>query len=196
MTRPARALIDARALRHNLKKVRETAPDSRVMAVVKADAYGHGLAAVANTLLEANAFAVASFDEALVLRNAGVAHPICLLEGFFDTQELNLLNHYRFSSVVHNPVQLERLEDFRGPGPIDVWLKVDTGMNRLGFVPDEMPDVLARLRKCSTVGRVRLMSHLARADDRTDEATNDQIALFTQLASGLELECSLVSFPF
>ena len=110
MTRPVRALIDAQALRHNLKQVRETAPNSKVMAVVKADAYGHGLAAIANILIEAHAFAVASFDEGVVLRNAGVAHPICLLEGFFDAQELNLLTHYRFSSVVHNLVQLKQLE--------------------------------------------------------------------------------------
>lgn len=193
MTRPVRALIDAQALRHNLKQVRETAPNSKVMAVVKADAYGHGLAAIANILIEAHAFAVASFDEGVVLRNAGVAHPVCLLEGFFDAQELNLLTHYRFSSVVHNLVQLEQLERCQSSSPIDVWLKADTGMNRIGFVPDEVPDVLARLQKCNAVGRVRLMSHLARADDRTHKVTNDQIALFTQLAAGLELECSLAN---
>ena len=193
MTRPVRALIDIQALSHNLKQVRDTAPNSKVMAVVKADAYGHGLAAIANTLMEAHAFAVASFDEGLVLRNAGVAHPICLLEGFFDAQELNLLNHYRFSSVVHNLGQLEQLEHCQSSKPIDVWLKADTGMNRIGFAPDEVPDALARLQKCKTVGRVRLLSHLARADDRTDKATNDQVALFTQLAAGRDLECSLAN---
>ncbi len=193
MTRPVRALIDTQALRHNLKQVRKTAPNAKIMAVVKADAYGHGLATVANILTEAHAFAVASFDEGVALRNAGVAHPICLLEGFFDTQELTLLNHYRFSSVVHNLVQLQRLESHQSSSPIDVWLKADTGMNRIGFVPDELPDVLARLHKCNAVGRVRLMSHLARADDRADKATNDQIALFTKLAATREWECSLAN---
>lgn len=193
MTRPARALIDAQALRHNLNRVRQTAPQSKIMAVVKANGYGHGLARVARILLEAHAFAVVSFDEALALRNAGVAHPVCLLEGFFDAGELALLNHYRFAPVIHHEVQLLQLEQSQDSSPIDVWLKVDTGMHRIGFAPEMTLDALKRLKACSVVDRVRLVSHFANADDTSDSTTGLQIKRFTGLAVGLGLECSLAN---
>lgn len=193
MTRPVRALIDAHALRHNLKQVRQVAPKSRIMAVVKANGYGHGLARVAGVLLEAHAFAVASFDEGFELRNAGVAHPICLLEGFFDADELALLNQYRFWPVVHHERQLEQLEKSHNLGTIDVWLKVDTGMHRIGFAPDKVPEILARLRNCKAVDRIRVMSHFANADDPSDRTTQTQIELFSRSVAGLELEYSLAN---
>ncbi len=193
MTRPARALIDAQALRHNLERVRALAPGCRVMAVVKADGYGHGLARVARILLEAQAFAVASFEEGVVLRNAGVAHPIFLLQGFYDGEELAELGHHRFSPVVHHETQLAALENTRQAGPIDVWLKVDTGMHRIGFPAQQASAVFKRLAACSVVHRVRLMSHLANADDISDETTRQQIERFNALSAGLEAERSLAN---
>ncbi|MFQ5995596.1 MAG: alanine racemase [Acidiferrobacterales bacterium] len=193
MTRPARALIDAQALRHNLDRVRQAAPQSKIMAVLKANGYGHGLISVARVLLEAHAFAVASFDEALTLRNAGVAHPTCLLEGFFDDAELGALNHYRFATVVHHESQLRRLERAAQPYPFDVWLKIDTGMHRIGFSPERVQAVLERLRQCRCVGRIRLMSHLANADDANDSTTTEQIARFTKLAKDSDMERSLAN---
>jgi alanine racemase len=193
MTRPARALIDAHALRHNLNRVRRAAPNAKVMAVVKANAYGHGLVRVARILLNANAFAVASFEEGLALRNAGVAHPICLLEGFFDTEELALLNHYRFMPVLHHESQLQQLEASRDSGPIDAWLKVDTGMHRIGFTPEAALQVRKRLEACPQVQRIRVMSHFANADDTADPATQRQIDRFKSLVGGWGLETSLAN---
>ncbi len=193
MTRPARALIDAQALRHNLDRVRQAAPQSRIMAVVKAGGYGHGLERVAKILLKAHAFAVASFEEGLALRNSGVAHPICLLEGFFDADELALLNHYRFLPVIHHESQLLQLEKSRNRSPIDVWVKVDTGMHRIGFATEKTAEVLTRLNNCAVVDRIRLMSHLANADDTSDTTTNTQITRFESVAAGLGLECSLAN---
>ncbi len=193
MTRPARALIDAQALHHNLQRVRALAPDSRVMAVVKANAYGHGLLRVARILLEAQAFAVASFEEGVALRNAGVAHPIFLLQGFYDSEELAELGHYRFAPVVHHETQLAALEGSRQAGPIDVWLKVDTGMHRIGFPPEEASQVFRRLEACPVVHRIRLMSHLANADDLADSTTRHQIERFKAVSTGLEAERSLAN---
>lgn len=193
MTRPARALVDAHALRHNLNRVRQAAPNAKVMAVVKANAYGHGLVRVARILLGANAFAVASFEEGLALRNAGVAHPICLLEGFFDAEELALLNHYRFMPVLHNESQLLQLEHGEDSGPIDVWLKVDTGMHRIGFAPEMAAQVRKRLETCPQVQRIRMMSHFANADDTADMTTQQQIDRFKSLVNGWGLESSLAN---
>lgn len=193
MTRPARALIDAQALRHNLERVRTLAPDARIMAVVKANAYGHGLARVARVLLEAPAFAVASFEEGVALRNAGAAHPICLLQGFYDGEELAELGHYRFAPVIHHKTQLDQLAGSRQGGPIDVWLKVDTGMHRIGFPPERVAQALKRLETCAVVHRVRIMSHLANADDLADPATRAQIERFRTITAGLGLERSLAN---
>ncbi|MFQ5935490.1 MAG: alanine racemase, partial [Acidiferrobacterales bacterium] len=193
MTRPARASIDAQALRHNLNRVRQAAPNSKIMAVVKANGYGHGLVRVARILLEAHAFAVASFDEGAALRNAGVAHPVCLLEGFFDSDELALLNHYRFAPAIHHESQVAQLEKSRDASPIDVWLKVDTGMHRLGFSPQKVPQVLKRLQACRSVHRIRMMSHFANADDTADTSTQDQIDCFSSVVSDLQLESSLAN---
>lgn len=193
MTRPARALIDAHALRHNLNRVRQAAPNAKVMAVVKANAYGHGLVRVARILLGANAFAVASFEEGLALRNAGVAHPICLLEGFFDAEELALLNHYRFMPVLHHESQLLQLEHSQDSDPIDVWLKVDTGMHRIGFAPEVAAQMRKRLEACPQVQRIRMMSHFANADDTANMTTQQQIDRFKSLVNGWGLEASLAN---
>lgn len=194
MSRPARALLDAGALRHNLQQVRRHAPPARIMAVVKANGYGHGLAWVAQTLGEsADAFGVSSVEEGMQLRLAGVTRPVCLLEGFFTADELPLLSKQRLEPVVHNAEQLSALATVPASTPLTVWIKVDTGMHRLGFPPAVVPDVLRQLRHAPAVSQVRLMSHFARAEFPGDDVTQSQIKDFASLTRNLGLEASLAN---
>ncbi len=193
MSRPLVAEIDVAALRHNLNRVREQVPGQPVVAVVKADGYGHGLVRAARALAAAEAFGVACIEEALLLREAGFDHPIVLLEGFFEIAELESVARQRLVAVIHHPWQLEMLERARLPVPLRVWLKVDSGMHRLGFPPAEIPEARMRLMSCGNVQRpVVLMTHLANADDREDPATLRQLALFDEVHGG-EGECSIAN---
>ncbi len=193
MSRPVTAEIDSAALHHNLRRVRELAPDHPVVAIIKADGYGHGLVRVARALADADAFGVACLEEALILREAGLSHPIVLLEGFFAADELPILVRHNLIAVVHHEWQLRALERVRLAGAISVWLKVDTGMHRLGFSPHALPSVRRRLDACHTVrGPVVLMTHLASADNREDLTTLRQLALFEE-AGGNEHECSIAN---
>ena len=193
MTRPARALLSAQALRHNFGRVRAAAPHAKVMAVIKANAYGHGLTWAARVLREADGFAVASVEEGAELRAAQVPQPICLLEGFFDAAELPLIAQQRLATVIHHAGQVLSLEQAKGVSGLDVWLKVDTGMHRIGFSPEQAADAAARLAACPAVSRVRWMSHFANADNRFDSATKHQIESFLKLVDGLDVERSLAN---
>lgn len=187
MTRPLQARIDLGALRHNLQRAREAAPDSRVMAVVKANAYGHGLVRVAQALRDVDGFGVACIEEAVTLREAGVRAPISLLEGFFASDELTAISHYRLTPVIHSEHQLILLEAAVLPQPIDVWLKIDTGMHRLGVAPEVSEPLYRRLQNSPNVAEVGLFSHLAYADDRRSAQTSQQCERFqaaTQDISG------------
>jgi len=188
LTRLIRALIDSAALRHNLGTVRAYAPGAKVMAVVKANAYGHGLVATALALADADSFAVARLEEGMVLRGAGVRAPIVLLEGVFSAEQLAEAAHHGFELVVHDPQQLKLLEAYRGARRFVVWIKVDTGMNRLGFRPQAFADALGRLRALKVPSlESRVMTHLARADERNEPMTGAQIDKFesTLAAAGL-----------
>lgn len=179
-----RALIDTSALRHNLGTIRAYAPGSKVMAVVKANAYGHGLVSTALALADADSFAVARLEEGIALRAAGVRTPVVLLEGVFSAEQLAEAAHHRFELVVHDPLQLKLLEAHRGAQRFIVWIKVDTGMNRLGFRPEAFAGALARLRALAVPGlELRVMTHLARADERGVIMTDDQTALFERTLS-------------
>jgi len=194
MSRPARALLDAGALTHNLQQVRRHAPQARVMAVVKANGYGHGLAWVARTLSEsADAFGVSSIEEGLQLRAAGVTRPICLLEGFFSADELPLLVQHGLEPVIHHVGQIEALAMAPASLRLSVWIKADTGMHRLGFSPATVTDAVNRLRHAPAVSEVRLMSHFARAEFSGDTATQSQIDGFLALSRGQGLETSLAN---
>jgi len=194
MTRAVEALINLQALSHNLQCVRENAPDSQLLAVIKANAYGHGLLRVAHALSDADAFAVASLDEAMVLREAGVQHPIVLLEGVFDRDELLLASQHDLAVVVHHTMQLEMLESARLDFPLDVWLKIDTGMHRLGFSPQQAKSSFKRLEQCLSVkAAIRLMTHLANADDRQDDLTPRQVECFHVAVEGLDAEHSIAN---
>jgi alanine racemase len=181
LIRLIRAWVDTAALRHNLGTIRAYAPGAKVMAVIKANAYGHGLVSTALALSDADSFAVARLEEGLVLRAAGVRTPIVLLEGVFSAEQLAEAAHHGFELVVHDPLQLKLLEAHRGTERFVIWIKVDTGMNRLGFRPESFPDALARLRALTIPAlELRVMTHLARADERNEAMTRAQVGLFDQ----------------
>jgi alanine racemase len=188
LIRLIRALVDTAALRHNLGTIRAYAPGSRVMAVVKANAYGHGLVSTALALADADSFAVARLDEGVALRGAGVRAPIVLLEGVFNAEQLAEAAHHRFELVVHDPLQIKLLEAHRDARRFIVWIKMDTGMNRLGFRPEAFAPALARLRALTVPPlELRVMTHLARADERNEPMTREQIAKFEATLASIGL---------
>jgi len=193
MTRPARARIDLKALQHNYSLVQKTAAKSRVMAIIKANAYGHGLVPVAQALPQAAAFGIACIDAAIALREAGIDRRIVLLEGPFGPGDLNLIGGYRLDVVLHHDSQLHWLE--QGPllSPLDVWLKLDTGMHRLGIAPQRVSEVTARLQQIPLVNTVRYMTHFSCADDLDNGNTLQQLALFTQSLGAGQGEQSLAN---
>lgn len=189
MSRPARVCIHLSALSHNLSKVRELAPLSKVMAIIKADGYGHGIIRVARALNEANAFGVACLEEATTLRAAGVEKPIVLLEGHYSASEFKQITDLNIDVVVHHQSQLTMLENHSVSKPINVWLKIDTGMHRLGFAPAELDDVFHRLETCISVAKpIRLMTHLATANERDLVLTGHQLQSFEEISKNKDLE--------
>ena len=187
-----RAVIDTRALRANLETIRTRARGARVMAVIKANAYGHGLVQTALALPQADAFAVARLEEGIALREAGVSQSIVLLEGVFESEQLIEAALHRLQIVVHNEFQVALLESFSGSYPFIVWLKIDTGMNRLGFRCEEFPPVLERIRNLTRpVREIRVLTHLARADERENPATASQLSRFREVTRGLFLSNSI-----
>jgi alanine racemase len=194
MTRPVRARLEAAALRHNLGVVRRCAPTAQIMAVVKANAYGHGLSWVAGILADnVQAFGVASAEEGLQLRQSAIRLPVCLLEGVFSRDELALADRHRFEPVLHRENQVRWLEEASLSRPLDVWLKADTGMHRLGFPPEKVPEILARLQRCRAVASVRLMSHFACADEPKKMDTRHQIDRFAEIHGNAGIAGSLAN---
>lgn len=193
--RPARALIDLQALRHNYQIAREIT-GSRALAVIKADAYGHGAVRCAQALeAEADGFAVACIEEALELRAAGIRAPVLLLEGFFEAEELALIVEHDFWCVVHSLWQLEAIEKTALSKPINVWLKLDSGMHRVGLHPKDYQAAYQRLLASGKVAKVVLMSHFARADELHSQASTEQVAVFEEARKGLSAEISLRNSP-
>ncbi|WP_165855673.1 alanine racemase [Marinobacter sp. JSM 1782161] len=178
MARPAVADIDLDSIRANFRLATTLAPQGKALAVVKADAYGHGAVRVARSLAdEAEAFAVASIEEARTLRHAGLPHPVLLLEGFFEESELDEIAREGYWSAVHDTAQIDRIARTDLPRPITVWLKVDTGMHRLGFSGAEAVAAYQRLSGLPQVERVVVMTHLANAD----QAVTDRISVADQI---------------
>ena len=194
MNRLIRAVIDTHALRHNLKVVRERASGARVMAIVKANAYGHGLVPTALALADADAFGVARLEEGMALRAAGITRPIVLLEGVFAPEHLLEAARHGFDLVVHDRLQIELLEQSTSPQRFLLWVKIDTGMNRLGFRPSEFPAALERLRHLQPAAlEIRLLTHLARADERNNAETKKQLARFEEATRGLDYARSIAN---
>lgn len=184
MISPIRAEVSTSALRHNLARIRQLAPGSRVMAVVKANAYGHGLVDTARCLTDVDAFGVARLAEALALRISGISNPILLLEGVFEAGQLHEVAAQSLQIVVHCEEQLAHLEQVAPAQPLVVWLKIDTGMNRLGFRPEQVPSVLARLDALAPrIAELRVMTHFASADEADSDLTARQVELFNALTA-------------
>ena len=198
MSRATQATINLKALRHNLGRVKQLAPNSQIIAVIKADGYGHGIVRVAKALDEADKFGVASLDEALALRNKSIRKTIVLLEGVFEASEFSKAGLQNVEVVIHHISQLEMLEEYartasNAASRISVWLKVDTGMHRLGFPPDIVQIVWQRLQAIPLVKDVFLMTHLANADDQKDMVTKMQVQLFNHTTQGLQAQKSIAN---
>jgi alanine racemase len=188
------ALIDHAALRHNLQSVREAAPKSRVWAVVKADAYGHGVERVVSALKDTDGFAVARIEEAARLRSLGVTKPVMVLGGCYSTDELTLAAEAGFEITLHQSQQVDLLDQLDPDAPaLNIWLKVDTGMHRLGFDPENVQALARRLSDHPRVASLSLWTHLANADDTSDSTTEEQIKRFDSLPLEIFRYCSIAN---
>lgn len=187
------AEIDLSALRNNFAVVQRNAPDARVMAVVKSLAYGHGAIEIAQALADrVDALAVARTGEALTLRQAGITQPIIVLEGPSTVDELTLYVEHDLQLVVHQPLQVAWLRAHTAQ-PLSVWLKIDTGMHRLGFPSAEAGALIEELSELFAVSSLQLMTHLANADDLLDETTAMQVQRFDDVAQQFSLTCSIAN---
>ena len=191
MTRPIVAEVDLAAIAANLASVRRYAPATEVLAVVKANAYGHGLQRVLPALGDADGLALIELDAALALRAAGYSRTILMLEGFFDPSELDAIARHRLHVVVHNAEQVRMLECTPLAARIDVYVKVNTGMNRLGFAPAHVAPVCSRLTGIASVASIRLMMHFARSEDADGIAA--PLAQFERACAGLPYARSLAN---
>jgi alanine racemase len=183
MARPLLAQINLAALRANLARARERVADAQLLAVVKADAYGHGLRRVLPALSDADGLALLELNAAVTLREQHYARRILLLEGFFEAQELAEIAARRLAVVVHHWEQVKMLEAATVQRPIEVFVKINTGMNRLGFRPTDAHAIVERLSHTPSVAVLRLLTHLARAEE--DEGLRAQLDAFEEACTGL-----------
>ena len=191
MGRPLLAQINLAALAGNVALARARAPGAQLLAVVKADAYGHGLLRVLPALEEADGLALLELDMAIALREHHYTRRILLIEGFFEARELNEIAQRRLAIVVHHDDQVRMLEGATLPRPLEVFVKVNTGMNRLGFPASRLAHVVTRLRALGCVRTLTLMTHLASADEADGIA--EPLALFRTIADGMDLPVSIAN---
>ncbi len=203
MSRPTQIIIDAGALLHNVARIKHFAPGKKLIAMVKANAYGCGLVKVAPILHHAvDAFGVACLDEALIIRALGISTQCILFNGVFQAEEYHLACEHQLACVIHQERQLEWLLNTPLAHPITIWIKVNTGMNRLGFQPDEVHSIIVRLKKCPWVeDQLNLMTHLACADEPLRVENQQQIALFHSIQSAdialrsIANSAAIIAFP-
>lgn len=191
MARPILAQVNLAALAGNLRVVREKAPRAQVLAVVKANAYGHGLLRVLPALQDADGLALVELEGALALREAHYSRRILLIEGFFEPRELPEIAQRRLAVVVHQAEQVRMLETASIARPLEVFVKVDSGMNRLGFAPGDVAGVCERLSGLPSVAALRLMTHLARADE--EDGLPDALQRFELACQGLPYPRSIAN---
>ncbi|WP_269532279.1 alanine racemase [Chitinimonas sp. BJYL2] len=191
MSRPLTATIDLAALRHNYLLAKRL-HGGKVLAIVKANAYGHGAVRCAQALADiADGFGVAAIEEAIQLREAGIVQPILLLEGWFEASELAQIARYDLWTALHSLWQVDELAASPLEHRFTVWAKMDSGMHRLGLHPDDFRTAVERLRASGKVRDLVAMSHFARADELDSDATPKQIARFEAATAGLNLPTSL-----
>jgi alanine racemase len=191
MSRPILATVSVSALRHNYAVAKRAALQSKVFAVVKANAYGHGIGRVAKALVRADGFGTVELESAIAVRERGFAEPILLLEGFFEVNELPVIAGADLAVVVHHEEQLRMLESARPAKPLDVFFKVNTGMNRLGFPIAETRKQLERLQKSGSAKSITLMTHFATADG--PEGIEEAMRRFNEATEGIDLPRSLAN---
>lgn len=193
MSRQTYATIHTHALRHNLRRIREHVAPARVMALVKAEGYGHGLERAAEALADADAFGVATLQDAIRLRAAGFSQRVVLLEGFDHERDLHLIRRLGLDTVVHEDHQVSALEQDPAGAPISVWLKLDSGMHRLGFALDRARELHGRLSALPGVADLKLMSHFACAEGDGRPTAAEQLEAFAAATAGLPGERSLAN---
>lgn len=191
MSRPIVATIHTQALRHNLTVARQAAPHSRLWSVVKANAYGHGIDRVFESFAETDGFALLNIEEAILLRERGWKKPILLLEGFFHADELPLLDRYRLTTSVHSNWQIQALAKASLSAPLDVYVKMNSGMNRLGFQPEQVQLAWNKLRTLDNVADMTLMAHFAEAEK--NEGIVEPMKRIHHAAEGLDCARSLAN---
>ncbi|PHM24166.1 alanine racemase [Xenorhabdus ehlersii] len=179
MPRPILATIHLDAFRHNLSVIRQMVGNSKIWSVVKADAYGHGLDRIWQSLMQTDGFALLDMNEAIYLREQGWQGPILLLEGFFKPADLQIINKYRLTAVVHSHWQLDEIEKTKLDTPIDIYLKLNSGMNRLGFTSKEYPQIVSMAKKVKNIKSVTLMTHFANSDNEI--GIDEQFAVVERL---------------
>jgi alanine racemase len=190
MPRPIQASLDLNALENNLRVARRTT-SARIMSVIKAEGYGHGLMRAAEALSGTDGYALLDLADAVRLREAGYRQTILLLEGFFSAEELPVIAENRLACVIHSPWQIAMLDAFSGSATLDVWLKVNSGMNRLGFAPQQVAQSMEQLRRHRAVREITLMTHFANADEARGIA--EPLALFNDLAAPYRVARSLAN---
>ncbi|MDD5384766.1 MAG: alanine racemase [Gallionella sp.] len=191
MPRPIQARINLSALENNLRVARRAAPSARIMAVIKAGGYGHGLSRVAEALSAADGFALLDIQDAVRLREAGFRQTILLLEGAFNAEDMTIIAQYDLACVIHSAWQIALLDGCPGREKLDVWLKVNSGMNRLGFVPQQAAQAMEQLRRQRAVRGITLMTHFANADEARGIA--GPLALFNDFAAPYRITRSLAN---
>jgi alanine racemase len=193
MNNTARAVINLGAIKQNLNLVKHLAPRSKVLAMVKADAYGHGLVPVAKALSAADGLAVARLQEALTLRAEGIKQRLVVMGTLLSEQELQSCQQQNIDIVIHSQKGLETLLQIDLPEPINVWLKVDTGMHRLGVAPEQFTETFQQLQQSSNVAEIIAMTHLSCADQIADPSTPQQLACFDEVTRDLPIAKSVAN---
>jgi Alanine racemase len=188
----AKAEIDLNALQHNFNVIKQLSPRSKIVAVVKGNAYGHCAITVAKTLSAADAFAVARIEEAVILRQSGITQPIILLEGCFCVDDLHTAAQFQFQPVVHHAGQLADIISITLASPLKVWLKIDTGMHRIGIYPEQVAHYVSQLTHSANVmGDVGFVSHFYQADELSSATTLEQLTRFVAATAPFPGEKSL-----
>ena len=190
MARPIQAFIDLSALENNLQVARR-ATSAHIMSVIKADGYGHGLMRAAEALAATDGYAMLDIQDAVRLREAGFRQTILLLEGCFSAEELPVIAEYDLTCVIHSAWQIAMLDAYPGRGALDVWLKFNSGMNRLGFAPPQVAQAMEQLRRHRAVRDITLMTHFANADEA--RGINEPLALFNDVAAPYRVARSLAN---
>jgi len=189
--RVAKVLINQAALQHNFKQLKKYSPHSKVMPVIKANAYGHGMLDVADSLIDADGFAVAQLSEAIALREHGIKKPITVFQGFSSDQQLKLFFKYNLRPAISQSWQIDLLEAAAELSILNVWLKINTGMGRLGVQPAEVTSCYQRLQNIKNIEHIGLMMHFANADDPAHASNQLQINSFLSLSEQYKAQTSI-----